>query len=181
MKRAIAYLSFLFVSIGVVAWAGIGQDPTSIPFVRRQASTPGSQEIGHANLSGTIIAGQHVGGGAGLTNVNADLLDGLNSTAFLQGVPNPLTLSGSSATHIISGSNTSATSGSTGIYGESTAASGSTAGGRFLTLSATGRGVSAIASSATGSTFAVYAQSNSVDGRGVFGNAAADSGAKVGV
>ena len=82
MKRNVAYLSFMFVSIGVVAWAGMGQDPTSIPFVKRQATTPGTQEIGHINVSGTIIAGQHVGGGAGLTNVNAALLNGLSAPAF---------------------------------------------------------------------------------------------------
>ncbi|MFY9234575.1 MAG: hypothetical protein WAO58_08960 [Fimbriimonadaceae bacterium] len=74
MKRTVAYLSFMFVSIGVVAWARMGtmpQDPTSIPFVKRQSSTPGIQENGHINISGTIIGGEHVGGGIGLTGLSA--------------------------------------------------------------------------------------------------------------
>lgn len=145
--------------------------------VRLQQSTPGTQQIGHTNLSGKMMAGffqgngtlltgldagnivlgtlgnarttgtalnnpntlvlrngsgsfaaegiqatQFVGGGAGLTGVNADLLDGLNSTAFLQSIPIPLSLSGSSATHIIRADNSSSASGAAALYGYSTGA-----------------------------------------------------------
>ncbi len=55
---------------------------SSDSLVRLQQSTPGVQQVGHANLSGTFKAGQFQGGGAGIANVNADLLDGINSTAF---------------------------------------------------------------------------------------------------
>ena len=178
----VAALAAVFSTLCLTVRPGHAQVGGALPaFVRLQATTPGVSQTGHSNITGTAIAGQHVGGGAGLTGVNADLLDGINSTAFLQGVPNPLTLSGSNPTHIISGSNSDTTSGSSGVYGESTAATGVAIGGRFLSQSASGRGVSAIASSATGNTFAVYGQSNSVDGRGVFGSAAGGSGANVGV
>lgn len=115
------------------------QEPTALPFVRLQPDTPGSPQNGHVSVSGTIIGGQFVGGGAGLTNVNADLLDGLDSTAFLQSIPVPLTLSGSSDTHIIRGENShvngkaiagySTATGANfpqpmGVYGESAADNG---------------------------------------------------------
>lgn len=50
--------------------------------VRLQDSTPGTAQAGSANLTGTMKAGQFQGGGAGISGVNADLLDGLNSSAF---------------------------------------------------------------------------------------------------
>jgi len=58
------------------------QETRAIPLVHLQDSTPGVPQTGHTNITGTAIAGQFAGGGAGLTAVNADLLDGLNSTAF---------------------------------------------------------------------------------------------------
>jgi len=51
-------------------------------FVRIQTTTPGTPQAGHSNITGTAIAGQYVGGGAGLTNVNAALLGGLGASAF---------------------------------------------------------------------------------------------------
>ena len=87
-----------------------------------------------------------------VANLNADLLDGLNSTAFLQSIPVPLTLSGTSATHIIRGQNTSTATGAMGVFGW------------------VGAG--------TGSTYGVYGQSASTSGRGVYGEALADTGAR---
>jgi hypothetical protein len=52
--------------------------------VQLQDTTPGRQQIGHFNISGTGIAGFFKGDGSQLTNVNADTLDGLDSSAFPQ-------------------------------------------------------------------------------------------------
>ncbi|HRI44204.1 MAG TPA: hypothetical protein PLL78_03175 [Fimbriimonadaceae bacterium] len=112
--------------------------PTPKALVQLQPTTPGTQQVGHANLSGSMIAGQFLGGGVGLTGVNADLLDGLDSTAFLQSVPLPLTLSGTNGTHIIRGENASTTNNSSGVFG--------------------------YASAATGTTYGVYGRTNSPDG-----------------
>lgn len=171
MKRAIVYLTFLLVSIGVVAWAALGSAPQigmQLPFVLRQASTPGTQETGNINISGTIIGGQHVGGGAGLTGVNADLLDGINSTAFLQSVPNPLVLTGSLALGaIIKGTNTSTATGSTGVLGEASGATGTVYGVYGTTASTNGRGVAGLATASTGVNYGGYFDSNSTSGYGV--------------
>lgn len=148
--------------------------------VRLQPVTPGIQQIGNAHLSGTIKAGQFVGGGLGLTNVNADLLDGINSTSFLQSVPVPLTLSGSSTTHIIRGENASNGTLSVGVFGASTAASAQTYGVWGESSSSLGRGVFGYATSSSGNTYGVSGRSSSVDGSGVFGYANANSGTNYG-
>ena len=50
---------------------GFAQVTGSLPaFVKLQSSTPGTAQTGHSNITGTMIAGQHVGGGAGLTGLN---------------------------------------------------------------------------------------------------------------
>jgi len=141
-----------------------------------------------------------------VTNLNADLLDGLNSSAFLQSVPNPLTLSGSSGfSHIISGTNTStggigvlgsvtATFGvnygvigrsegvsGRGVFGEAIASNGITFGGFFQSNSPNGRGVFGLTTAATGSTFGGLFESNSTSGFGVRGEANASTGSNYGV
>ena len=50
--------------------------------VTRQSATPGTQETGHLNLSGTIIAANFQGSGANLTNVDAVYLNGYNAGHF---------------------------------------------------------------------------------------------------
>lgn len=61
----------------------IAQVNGSLPsFLKLQATSPGNQQTGNSNISGTAIAGQFVGGGNGLTNVNASLLNGLGASAF---------------------------------------------------------------------------------------------------
>lgn len=55
----------------------------SLPsFVKLQPATPGSPQSGHANLSGTIVAGQFQGGGSALSGVNAATLGGQALSAF---------------------------------------------------------------------------------------------------
>jgi len=137
--------------------------------------------------------------------LNADRLDGLDSTAFLQSIPVPLTLSGTSA-HIIRGDNTSTTNGVTAVFGSATAAatvnygvfgqsdsaqgrgvagvaraaSGGAYGGQFQSDSTGGRGVYASATAATGDTYGVYGRSASTSGIGVYGSATAGSGVNYG-
>ncbi|MBL8065116.1 MAG: hypothetical protein JNM34_04570 [Chthonomonadaceae bacterium] len=180
----------------------------SLPaYVRLQSATPGTAQTGHANITGTAIAGQFIGGGGGLANVNANLLDGLDSTSFLQGVPNPLSLTSSPlGGPVVSGSNGSTGTGSSGVrgastaatgvtygvfgtnsstsgrgvFGESTAATGLSYGGRFESDSTTGRGVYGLANSTTGFAYGVLGQSQSSTGRGVYGLAATTTGANYG-
>jgi len=110
---------------------------------------------------------------------NANQLDGLDSTAFLTAVPNPLTLSGSNASHIIRGENASSSAGSTGVSGISTAAGGQTYGGDFRSSSPVGFGVYGVGGvgvfgesiNTSGGGYGGYFQSPSTSGTGVFGKA----------
>ena len=67
------------------------------------------------------------------------------------------------------------------VYGEHTAGSGTTDGGRFVSQSTDGRGVFGWTTANSGSTRGVYGRSSSTDGRGVFGWASANSGTTSGV
>lgn len=139
--------------------------------------------------------------------LNADLLDGLTSSAFLQAVPNPLTLSGSQPGNpIIQGTNSASSFGSSGVYGlatsgtgetrgvwgesagnagvgvrgNATSSSGFTKGGDFHSASTAGVGVFASATATSGTTYGGYFHSNSPDGLGVLGFAGASSGTNYG-
>ncbi len=147
------------------------------------------------------------GNGSGLTSVNAATLGGLSSSAFLQAIPVPLTLSGNNSNHIIKGENASTSTGSAGVVGLATSVSGNTYGvfGRSAsaggigvygradtasgfaygvhgrTASATGSGVWGYATAATGSTLGVQGLSDSTEGRGVSGRANSSTGTNYGV
>ena len=112
---------------------------------------------------------------------NADQLDGVNSTEFLQSIPVPLTLSGTSATHIIRADNASATGGSYGVLGFASAGAGATYGLYGLSASTSGLGVLGLASATSGINSGMSGQSYSTEGRGVFGEATATSGFTRGV
>lgn len=113
--------------------------------------------------------------------VNADLFDGLDSTAFLQSIPLPLTLSGTSTGQIIRAENDTTASGAASVVGLATGASGSVSGVSGQSASISGRGVVGLASAATGGTIGGQFQSNSTSGRGVYGSATAASGVNYGV
>ncbi len=142
--------------------------------------------------------------------VSADVLDGLDSSAFLQAVPNPLTLTGNAAgSPIIQGSNSSATAGAQGVLGEATAATGATFGvwgvaassggigvlGQHAATSGSGAGVTGESSSNSGSAagvhgrvngtaavnYGVFGESPSTAGRGLYGKATAATGTAYGV
>lgn len=121
-----------------------------------------------------------------VTNLNADLFDGLDSTSFLTSIPNPLALAGSTpATGTITGTNSSTTTNSAGVRGISTGATGSVWGvwgtasalagaGVFgINSTAGGTGVRGLNNAATGGGVGVFGQVNSTsDGAyGLYGSA----------
>ncbi len=129
-----------------------------------------------------------VSSGTLVTNLNADRLDGLDSTAFLQSIPVPLTLSGIDGSHIIQGVNASTGGLSSGVYGLSTAATGTTYGVYGVSTSwgsvayGPAAGVFGYATSATGATCGGFFESaSSTEGYGVYGLATAASGLTFGV
>ncbi len=169
----------------------------------RATSPAGFGVFSEGNMSATGIIS---GNGSGLTSVNANTLDNLDSSAFLQGIPNPLALSGSPLGSVISGTNSNATAGTSGIkgvssaltgttyglwgtnastsgrgvFGEATSTSGVSFGGRFESASTTGRGVYGVATSTSGNAYGVFGESQSVSGRGVLGLANATTGTNYG-
>lgn len=104
---------------------------------------PGSRLSGVYSLPLTLsnAGNSFSGSGSGLTNLNADLLDGLNSTAFLQAVPVPLTLTGTSNTWLIQGENAATGAGAASIRGMATGPTGGTYGGYFENASTAGTAV----------------------------------------
>lgn len=135
---------------------------------------------------------------------NADRLDGLDSNAFLQAVPIPLTLTGS-APELLRAENNStngvsvvgiatATSGNaTGVTGETSSpngiavegisfnSTGSDYGGFFISNGVSGRGVFARNNSLTGATYGIQADNLSSAGIGAYGHAAHTTGVNYGV
>jgi hypothetical protein len=197
--------------------------PIALQYVQLQPTTPGTAQIGNANVNGVMIAGSFTGAGAAITNLNAssvasgtlsdsrlssnvarlntaqtftgaktfstnvsftaagaaftvgntnkinslncDLLDGLDSSAFLQTIPVPLMLSSSSGTPIRGDTSADYYA---AVIGNSTA---SNVGLGVLGYCGSGYGVSGYADNGTGvsgsaqiSGWGVQAFSNSGDG-----------------
>lgn len=192
MNRA-NLLSLVVVIGGISALvASTAQSQVGPPkaYVGLQPTTPGFSQTGHSNISGTVRAGQFVGGGGGLTGVNADLLDGINSTSFLQSVPNPLSLVGSSIVTIsgttsnslgesagVKGSATSFAQyglwgdaegpSSTGVYGVGRATSGISEGGKFISLANSGIGLVGWAQSTSGNAYGGIIETDAPNGIGL--------------
>lgn len=166
-----------FVALASTHAVGSGQNGA---LVRLQATAPGSVQSGHANLSGTLKAGQFEGVGSGITGVDATLLDGLDSTAFLQSLPNPMLLTGTVANSaVIMGVNLSSTAGY-GLIGEANATSGTNYGVRGSIKSTSGSGVHGRADALSGGTRGVSGSSASTSGQGVYGYASNGLGANYG-
>jgi hypothetical protein len=109
-------------------------------------------------------------------NLNADMLDGFEASAFLRSIPVPLSLSGASSTHIVRGENTSAADFSSGVYGSSTATTGITLGGQFESSSSSGSGVFGSTTASGGANYGGQFWNASPDGAGVFGWNSASTG-----
>ncbi|MFN0012835.1 MAG: hypothetical protein ACKVS8_14470 [Phycisphaerales bacterium] len=106
-----------------------------------------------------------------IPNLHADLLDGLDASAFLQAVPNPLSLIGShAASQVIYAENISAAAGSSGLYAHASSASaGISYGVVGVSQGTSGIGVLGQALGNTGITFGVEGRADSPDGTGVHG------------
>ncbi|MBV6457819.1 MAG: hypothetical protein HONBIEJF_00939 [Fimbriimonadaceae bacterium] len=178
MKRNVAYFLLLFVSVAVVTLARVSpQDAVALAYVRLQSSTPGTQQTGHLNVSGAIIGGEHVGNGAGLTGVNANLLDGLDSTSFLQSVPLPLVLTGNAAPALLQVTNTHSSAPAISAKG---ALYGMLADGLIGIRSQSdvvgGSGIQGLATASTGLGVGGYFVANSSNGTAVHGSVIAGTG-----
>jgi hypothetical protein len=137
----------------------------SDPPVNLQAATPGLAQSGHINITGTAKAGFFKGDGGQLT--------GLNAAAMNMGI---LTLTGTSSTYIIRGSNDSGDPNATGVIGLANSPTGVTYGGWFESKSASGRALFGYASAATGATYGLYGVAAGNGGRAIFGLANHASG-----
>lgn len=166
--KIVGFLGFLALTLtGFVSYVS-AQNTQSLPFVHLQPGSPGYTQAGNLHISGAALAGSFEGDGSGVTNVNANLLDGLDSTAFLQGIPFPLVVSGASTSTAIKGSNSGTGASMIGVQGEvtNTAATGTSYGGFFTAVDDLGVGV--------------FGRASGTSGKGVYGHAAAVSGSTYG-
>lgn len=126
-----------------------------------------------------IFQGTFTGTGEGLTGLNAsEITIGTLGTGVL---PNPFTLVGISPTCIITATNASNAANSAGVCGMSTALTGNTYGVIGQSDSSTGTGVFGETTSASGGVaIGVYGNTFSQTGRGVFGASRAGTGPGLG-
>ncbi len=117
-----------------------------------------------------------------VANLNADLLDGRDSTQFASSSP-PLTLTGDEALHIIKGTNSSTSVLAAAVVGDSTGLSGTVFGVRGTADSPDGVGVYGLHDAATGTAPGIWAETDSTatGAAGVYGFADAGTGTTYGV
>ncbi len=156
-------------SLLLAATAVVGAGVAFQGSVNLQATTPGTPQNGHSNVSGTSKAGFFQGNGSLLTNLNASALN--------TGI---ITLTGISPTYIIRGTNDSSAANATGLIGIANSPTGNTYGGWFESKSVSGRALFGYASATTGATYATYAVNNSNAGRACFGTAVSPTGTTYG-
>lgn len=96
---------WMLLATAVTATFG-GYKMLADPPVNLQATTPGTAQTGHSNITGTSKAGFFSGNGSLLTN--------LSGNAINTGI---ITLTGSSSTYMIRGSNNSGAANATGLIG----------------------------------------------------------------
>lgn len=135
-----------FLVLALVASAAAVGYLTVDPPVNLQAATPGVQQVGNTNVSGTMIAGKvsasNSGGTAQVVVGDATATTGANFGGLFK---------------------TASTTG-TGIRGVATATSGGGNGGTFQTAGPTGAGVRGFATALTGENYGVFGQAASPTG-----------------
>ncbi|MBX7132123.1 MAG: hypothetical protein K1X67_05520 [Fimbriimonadaceae bacterium] len=94
MKRTYVMAAAAVCSVfGAVVLSTVAMSqPTAKSLVILQTTTPGTPQVGHVNLSGTVRAGSFTGSGAGLTGIPTSALTGTMLPAQLN--PNMLTTFG---------------------------------------------------------------------------------------
>lgn len=130
--------------------------PTVAGFVSLQDATPGTAEVGHINISGTVRAAK---------------LDAITATGTAIRGENTAATGATSGGEFRSASSTG-----WGVLGVATASSGLAAGGRFENRSSIGRGVHGVSVAASGINYGGYFSSISDSGRGVCGSVSALTG-----
>jgi len=141
-----------------VGSAGVGATTMFAGPVELQDVTPGITQNGHINVSGMVRGGTFRGNGSELTNLNAASLN--------QGI---ITLTGTSSTYIIRGSNNSGSANASGVIGLANSPTGVTYGGWFESKSNAGRALFGYASGTAGATYGVYGVASGNGGRAMFG------------
>lgn len=148
---------FLLMSF-VAGTTSVGAVAMFAESVNLQATTPGVLQTGHSNISGTSKAGMFQGNGSLLTN--------LNGSSINSGI---ITLTGTSSTYIIRGSNNSGDPNASGVIGLANSPTGITYGGWFESKSSSGRALFGYASGTAGATYGVYGVASGNGGRAVYG------------
>lgn len=155
---------WMLLATAVTATFG-GYKMLADPPVNLQATTPGTAQAGHSNITGTSRAGFFLGNGSLLTN--------LSGSAINTGI---ITLTGSSATYMIRGSNNSGAVNATGVIGLANSPTGITYGGWFESKSSSGRALFGYASGTAGATYGIYGVASGNGGRAMFGLASNATG-----
>ncbi len=209
MNRFRWILACLAVGIAiVVVTARRAESGAADALVRLQQSTPGVQQIGHSNLSGTSIAGQFVGGGAGVTGINAANVtsgvlpgnrlfgtygrpvsftdpanvfvgDGSGLTGINATLSLPYTGTANTTGPALSITNANGTVNSGGIVGVG-GSGGTTFGVSGLNGSPTGYGIYGYATSTSGTNYGGYFETKSNAGFASYGLASSPGGGSMG-
>lgn len=112
-------------------------------------------------------------------NLNADVLDGFDSAAFLRSIPVPLALSGSSSGAVSAHVNTSTAAGAIGLLGEASATSATRSYGivgRSRTRDGVGVYGEALTTSSTGSAYGGFFECDGAAGFGVYARDTSSNG-----
>lgn len=133
------------------------------PPVDLQTATPGTQQVGNTNVSGTMLAGTVSASNGGAT---AQVVQG-----------NATSATGANFGGLFRSSSTSGT----GVRGVASASSGATNGGTFQAAAPSGAGARGFHTATNGVGFGVFGQSASIEGVGVKGISTAASGTGIGV
>ncbi len=156
----------LMILAAATTLLGVGELTNELmvdPPVNLQAATPGTAQVGHINVSGTVLAGTFFGSSGGTTT---KVVSGwaTSTTGFVFG--------GDFRTSSVDGR---------GVFASATSLTGATYGGDFRTASVSGRGIFGYASSKTGAGIGGDFRTDSPMGYGVQGRAIAVTGTPIGV
>ncbi|MBS1715240.1 MAG: hypothetical protein JST30_12975 [Armatimonadetes bacterium] len=153
--------------------------PMAVNFVTLQASSPGSPDTGHINVSGNVVAGRvGVNDTPGLARVQIKETGGLQALRSISGTGVAVYGQSNATTGLGAGGYfTSASAGGRAVVGEQMSASGNTVGGLFFTHSANGVGVWGRHNQGTGTSAGVFGEtlSASAGALGVLGQVTSTS------